>query len=252
MPKNITKTVYTFAELLAGEKDPESPITSRAVEKARQWLREGQTDHEWWDFVYDTWKEALSQIGFENADIHFSGFACQGDGASFTANVDLDKLIAFLADDIKASESVGYDGKDEDFRPWIVHKIGGKVTKPKYQRLLIDCVRNAVEDCRVERLHYGGSSVHEQTCNFTFSLTLGGEYTSDNGGTWNTDYPHLEKLANDFRTDAEELRRDLCRAIYKSLEEEYDYLTSDEAIAETAETAESNEYTFDEDGEREG
>jgi len=83
MPKTITKevTLYTFKELVDLEK---VGTLKRACERARAWLQEGQTDHDWWDHTYDTWKSALAQIGFDNADISFSGFWSQGDGASFT------------------------------------------------------------------------------------------------------------------------------------------------------------------------
>jgi hypothetical protein len=44
----------------------------------------------------------------------------------------------------------------------------------------------------------------------------------------------------------EETRHNFCREIYRALETEYDYLTSEEAIIETIE---ANEYEFTEDGE---
>lgn len=51
------------------------------------------------------------------------------------------------------------------------------------------------------------------------------------------------------RYAAEQLRLDLCGAIYKDLEEEYSYRTADEQLAEDAE---ANDYTFDANGRRDG
>lgn len=43
--------------------------------------------NEWYDFIYDDWKETLENAGFINPEIHFSGFWSQGDGACFDAAV---------------------------------------------------------------------------------------------------------------------------------------------------------------------
>lgn len=97
MAKQITKTLYTYREL-KGLHDRKK-ISAQAFERATDWLREGQTDHDWWDSVYEIWQSALAQLGFEDAKISFSGFWSQGDGASFTcASVDVRKLITFLLD----------------------------------------------------------------------------------------------------------------------------------------------------------
>lgn len=60
-------------------------------------------------------------------------------------------------------------------------------------------------------------------------------------------------LYQDMTADAEdavsEALRDLARWLYRRLEREYDYLSSDEAVDETIE---ANEYTFTEAGRRFG
>src|SRR5258708_6719855 len=94
MPRAITKTVYTFRELLVLRK--EGKTTEKAVHKAKDWLIEGQTDHDWWRYLHELWKKALDQIGFEHAEIAFSGFWSQGDGASFTASVNVTRLATFV------------------------------------------------------------------------------------------------------------------------------------------------------------
>jgi hypothetical protein len=73
-------------------------LDDRAKENARSWWREGAADYEWWDFIYEDWKEWLERAGFSGPDISFSGFSSQGDGASFTANsFDFNKFVEMLS-----------------------------------------------------------------------------------------------------------------------------------------------------------
>jgi len=227
MPKTYTQTVYTFAELRTlGNSAP--------IEKARQWLQELAVMDEFWsEDTLEEWKTALSQIGFANAEIAYSGFWSQGDGASFTASVDLPKLIGFLAAPPAASECVS--GNPEDFRPFVVHHGGGVRNNPKFARLLLLLDYLGGASVTRDSHHYS----HENTCTFTVEdLRDEGEWISSD-----------RKLYNEFVEAAEELRCDLSQAIYKALEAEYEYRTSDEAIAEDAE---ANDYTFTASGRRAG
>jgi hypothetical protein len=164
MPRTITKTVYSFRKLLALNK--EDKIAQKAVERARSWLQEANTDHDWCSYVLELWEQALDQIGFEDAKIAFRGFWSQGDGASFTASVDLHKLVAFLADTIEPKDKIEVVEGQEEFLPYVVHLLGGKPTNPKYRRLLL--VREHIRDVAVERT--GHHYTHEHTCRFTARL----------------------------------------------------------------------------------
>ncbi len=228
MPREITKTVYTYQELLDLHKTGKA--TGQAVEKAKQWLRDGNTDGEWYEYAYQTWGEALEQIGFTDAKISFSGFWSQGDGASFTAGIDIEKLVDFLATEIKPKDCI--EGSPEDFRPWIVFQCSGKPTDAKYRRLAR--IGEHLDESKVERTssHYS----HERTCRV--SLTI-----------YRRRCPAVEKLLEEFDKDAESLRLSLSQAIYRYLESEYDSLTSDESLLEFAN---GNGYTFTIDGSREG
>lgn len=81
-------------------------LEDRAKEKARSWYREGAFDDEWWEFIFDDWKEWLAKAGFgDDPEINFTGFWSQGDGASFTCNgFDLDKFCAMLSDPTTTQE----------------------------------------------------------------------------------------------------------------------------------------------------
>ena len=222
MSKQITTTVYTLAELQErGDK--------AAVAKALDWLREGATDHDWWDYVYDAWKTALAQVGLLDADLAFSGFWSQGDGASFSSRVDVATFAKFLAAPPEGKDCI--EGDPEDFRPWLVNKVGGLAARPEFRRLVgaADYI-----DAKVER----GTSrySHENTCSFYAVLER-------------RTAPKVDALTLQFQQAGEEFRLAASRALYRDLEAEYDYLTSDEALAEHAA---ANEYTFTEGGKRFG
>ena len=229
MPRVITRTVYTFQELLDLHKA--GKVKEKAIDKARQWLRDANTDGEWYEWLFETWTDALAQIGFADAKIAFSGFWCQGDGASFTATIDIAKLADFLATEIEPRDCI--DGQPEDFRPWIVHKCDGKPTNAKYRRLA--GLGDYLDEHAVERTSHHYS--HKYTCATRLSVC---DY--DRAGK-------IDGLLRQCREDAEKLRLDLCEAIYSDLDKEYEDQTGDEAIAEFAA---GNDYTFTISGEREG
>lgn len=236
MPKQITKTVYSFQELLDGNKA--GTIKTAAVDRAREWLREGTTHFDWWNFTYERWTKALEQIGFMKPDISFSGFWSQGDGASFACKGGVDKygLIEFLTTAIEPSESV--QGEPEDFRPRIVHDINGK---PNVNPQWIDLLSFDL-DISVTRTSH--SYAHSRTCRFLADWDgrqLNGITPEEN--------TRLELLLASFQDAGEQLRLDLCAAIYKDLEEEYEYRTGDPQLAEDSN---SNEYTFDSNGRLDG
>jgi hypothetical protein len=223
MAKSITKMAYTYAELLEFAKDGTDKPAAKAVERAKDWMRKGADDFNWWDESYRLWKQALGQIGFTNADIRFSGFSSQGDGASFTAGVDLPKLIAFLAEPRAASNIVCL-GDNEDFRGWIVKSCGGVRFDPKHAE-----ISTFVDDCEMVVKLLSSRYCHERTCG------VEADCLSDEANEAG------HKLWSRFVDDAEQLRLDLSRAIYKFLEAEHDSLTCDEALADTAD---ANGYLF--------
>jgi len=53
----------------------------------------GEPPDDWWECVYDRFKEDGRAKGFVIEEIQFSGFSSQGDGASWTGWVELIRLI---------------------------------------------------------------------------------------------------------------------------------------------------------------
>lgn len=80
--KTKTINLYSFDELSEGAK-------KRALDKYRYFNVEY---NEWHDCETDFWIEKLSEAGFTDAQIFFSGFSSQGDGACFDAKIDVSKF----------------------------------------------------------------------------------------------------------------------------------------------------------------
>lgn len=186
MPQERFYTTYKFDELT-----PE--VKKLAIEK----LYTLNVDHDWWTFAYENWTEQLEKLGYENVEIMFSGFGSQGDGASFTANINTDQYLK------------------------------KKKLKAKYKRLGIDDIH---------------ASVYRDTSRYVHENTIDAEVIYD--GDYRDD-PKADKLINDLEEQIRYEARKLSKDIYRGLQDEYDYLTSAEEIAETIR---ANDYDFDEEG----
>ena len=80
--RTIRTKVYSFTEL-----------SSEAREVALNDFRDINTNYDDWDtYELEQMVEKLSEIGFENATIQYSGFWSQGNGLSFDADINLLKF----------------------------------------------------------------------------------------------------------------------------------------------------------------
>ncbi len=180
--ETITKNyqVFTFDEL-----------SKEAKEKALDDARDVNVEyHDWYEYVYEQWNEKLTELGYENTDISFSGFWSQGDGASFTA-------------------------KSINVRDWC--KANKKLKK--YAKFLSGEAKGDYEmTFWVERTdsHYS----HYNTCDvkadyYTINKSMNAEQ---------------EKQYYELIDEIEDNREELSRELYRDLEKEYEGLTSDEAV----------------------
>jgi len=81
--RTIETKVYQFAEL-----------SKKAKETAIEELRSINTDFgDWHNSAIEDWQEKLEALGYEDPKILYSGFWSQGDGACFTATIDIEKYI---------------------------------------------------------------------------------------------------------------------------------------------------------------
>jgi len=97
--QKIEINVYGFKEL-----------SDKSKAKALDELRYINTDHVWWDFIYEDFISLCKTIGIgaEAGKIYFRGFYSQGDGSAFDAPVN----IPALADGIAQGKWKGYSNND--------------------------------------------------------------------------------------------------------------------------------------------
>jgi hypothetical protein len=185
--------------------------------------REINVHHDWWDSVYDDFHRICEILGIEldKDEPSFSGFWSQGDGASFTGRyracgLSFDTPSGYVATyDLAPAKIREYAPQDEELHhiadelcllARIYHPTYAKVGRP-----------------------YGSNYVHSNTMYVTEW-----EYYDEDIGFEGVDTAiahHIEEtLIAQFRALADWL--------YKTLEREYDYLTSDEAVVETLEANE--------------
>lgn len=199
--KTKTITLYQFDEL-----------SDEAKENAIEKLRDINVNYpDWDDYLIDNWQEALEKIGFQNAKIEYSGFWSQGDGASFTADINSEKIFS----------SMVYCRAQKDYPSARIIELAEKIY---------------INDGFKMYLSRGRSNYsHERAV----SINIDVENPYRDNRFWAKIIERFENALDDFRID-------LCHAIYKTLETNYNYLTSDEAIAEAIR---ANEYDFLENGE---
>lgn len=180
-------------------------LSDEAKERARNWYRDHALDYDWWDCTFEDVKQVAALMGIEIDQIYFSGFWSQGDGACFTGT------YAYRKGSLKAIRE--YAPLDET-----LHRIAADLAREQRRNFY----------------QLQASVTHTGRYNHEFSTTIAVGHAEDSyrdiGG------------AEDRIT---ELLRDFMRWIYRQLEAEYDYLTSDEAVEEGI-TA--NEYEFDANG----
>ena len=165
--------------------------------------------YQWWDCIYDDFREDCNAAGVRVDDIEFSGFYSQGDGAAFSGRV-------YVCE-------------------WM-EKRGFNVTHPA---AYIACK----DDGSYVRLEIG--SRNNMRTNFDGPSYLpypSGIFTGLDQHTW-------EDLVNDQLGDlnVEDEVLGYCEAmadkLYKDLRHEYESLTSEEAFIDSCEL---NEVTFEE------
>lgn len=182
-----------------------------AKEKARDWWRDGFQYDSWWhDDIIDGAKRIGGIMGIDIDHVYFSGFSSQGDGACFVGSYQYNKgaLPAIMREYPQDTE---------------LHQIARDLQA--LQRSWFYGLSATVK--------HQGHYYHE----FCTYIDVQADDTI-------TGYDRDIIPAEDRLT---ELLRDFMRWIYKRLEQEYEWLMSDEQIDEAIIF---NEYEFTSDGER--
>ena len=214
MPEIIETTVYRLDELSDTAKD-----------KARAWYRDSGFDYDWYDSVYEDFQQIAEILGVrfktrtlrlmgggsrQEPRIFFSGFWSQGDGACFEGYYSYRKNASAL---IRA-----YASQDTT-----LHGIADALQSVQ---------RRNFYQLRAEATHRG--RYHHEYC-MAISVTR--------------DSPTWQDMTAEAEDIVIEALRDLARWLYRQLEREYEYLTSDEAVDESIV---ANDYTFTDSGRRFG
>lgn len=175
-------------------------------EKAIEKNRDVNIDYESWsEPTLENEKQKLNNVGFLDSEIFFSGFWSQGDGACFDCS-DFD-IDKILVELEKRNKLTGKKCK-------LLNKI------KDYIKIEIDTTNTYYNHEKTRKL-------------FAYSENL------------KDCYSFINNLICDFEKAAESLRLELSENIYKSLDNDYEYLTSDDAVKETLLL---NEYEFDSNG----
>ncbi len=158
----------------------------------------------WSDDTVSEIESELEEMGYSNIDVSFSGFWSQGDGASFTADLDVLEYIKYLYN--KAIEK-------------------GEIP-PIYTRLINVLENNHVwiDTCTIIRdrwVHY----VHWNTTSLYMEYDKDEHITGEN-------WLSTESLLEDLRKHIFAHHQQLNKEIYSRLEEEYYSITSDDYVRE--------------------
>jgi hypothetical protein len=207
MPTIIETKVYTISELIATFGKDSKP-----VEKAMEWGT--ITEGEWWDSAgtIECAKEMGVMLGIDIDRVYYSGFWSQGDGACFEGT------YGYKTGAVKRVKAE-FPALTEFHR---IAEALQAAQKPYFYKL-------------GARVKHSGRYYHE-LCT-TIEVTHEDEYYE---GDWAADHADEEDYIKDTL-------RDFMRLIYKMLEEDYEYRTSEESVLDMLE---ANEYTFTEEGTR--
>ena len=183
-----------------------SELSDKAKDKARQCYHNTYMSGEHWhEFIIEDAKEVGKILGFDVRDVHFSGFSSQGDGASWTGGYEYVKGAPAAV--------ASYTGNDAE----------------------LIRIAHGLQD--IQRRH---------SCKLVASVSRAGYYCHSHTMRADVEYgsnPYRD--VSDAEKDLLELFRDLADWVYSNLRTEYDYQTSDAAIAEAFD---ANEVLFTADG----
>ena len=166
------------------------------LEKVIDKHRDINVDFEWWDFIYEDFKEHNDEY-FDIDKIYFSGFSSQGDGSMFEYSNISNRLRDIFIDGLDLSPMR---------KEWLRNNV-------------------SVSGKGVQR----GLYYHERSCSHSIYWEV------DNGDLYYDRplYQWIESFADDFEEFVKELYIDLCCNLYSTLEREYESRSSDESVLAT-------------------
>lgn len=172
---------------------------------ARDELLEAYRDsleYNWYEDTYEMFTQEMKEIGVEVSKIYFSGFCCQGDGACFEGSVqDWNKFLPAAGKPELAAQLPAY--RDQSIRLSWTHS---------------------------------GRYYHENCVDFSLDgLLVGNPYDEGEDPVRYVTWGHTQPEGGPFHGASDELIEFLksrMRELYRWLEADHDYLTSDECTTE--------------------
>lgn len=164
---------------------------------------------QWWDCVESDFKEDMKKVGIDVHRVYFSGFCSQGDGACFMGK--LDNALVYL------------DHHHKDQYPMIrklLEHDGG---------VYVNCNHTG------RYCHSNSVTISVEVDRFDDVLEMKSDLQREVAVQWDA---LLDKEYTDLETDLTNQWRTYMQELYRKLEAEHDYLTSDEAVWETIEANE--------------
>jgi len=207
--KTIEVTLYEFKEL--------SPEVQKKVISRESNIN---TDYDWWDATYDDFATFCETIGIEVdlKNTHFTLSYSQGDGAGFSASIDLPKLLTAIE---TQSWKDGYPKEDLKFYP---------------------VTTNMKRVCKLISAGKIDGKAWIEESNRGTSSTLYSDYVIMSDKDTQT---RVDDALNELIEFLEDVTKKINYWFFRNLRNECDYLSSEEAIIETIE---ANEYTFEANG----
>lgn len=204
-------------------------LSEEAQAKALDSRRNSELDYQWWDAVYEDAEQIGTIMGIEidrnrrnrtGLHIFFSGFSSQGDGACFEGSYSYKRGAL---KELKSPASPGHT--DKETGKWVVQESNKELHD----------ICKGLQD--VQRRHFYKLEAR---------VKQSGHYMHSN--CTDIDVTHADDQYRDIGEDEgilAQLLRDFMDWIYARLEDEHDYLLSDEALKESIE---ANECEFEENG----
>ena len=175
-----------------------------AIEEHRDW----NVGYPWWKPTYEYCKEVALKIGLHIDEIQFSGFWNQGDGARFRGWYVWQQTNEALPERIEEIQEV----LTRQAMLCAIHTHGAK------PQIIIAFDRNS-HYCHERTMEIDGLCITAPIAHDVAMRILPEEVEEE-----------IIKLLDDEAM--EEAMRSFAKWIYRELEKEYEYLTSDEAVAE--------------------
>ena len=197
--------------------------------------RDINVDHNWWYFTYEDFERVCTILGITleqhavrtvggqtryEPDIEFSGFWSQGDGAAWTGVYRawcwgagyMNRINTYDTAPAKIREHAPHDEE--------LHRI-------------------ADELCLLARIYYPAYARVERAGRYSHSGTMRLARCEPRDGPGEDDY--AEEVHSHVEETLTDLFRDLADWLYRQLEREYEYQTSDEAVWDTIQPNELDE-----------